>query len=153
MRLREENPGHFSQNSRPRPAAGSAACCKLAPMKTACALLALSLAAPAVLPAAEDPPPQHVQWMKESAQLQDKIRNGQDVEASAKRIQALYKEVEAFWAKRGSEIAVKASRDIQAAAAKVAAGEAGAARAIGGGCRSCHDQHREKISDTVYKIK
>lgn len=122
-------------------------------MKTACALFALALAAPAVLPALEDPPPQHVQWMKESGQLQDKIRNGQDVAASAQRLQAIYKEVEAFWAKRNSEIAVKATRDIQAAAAKVAAGEAGAGRAIGAGCRTCHDQHREKISDTVYKIK
>lgn len=122
-------------------------------MKTACALLVLSLAAPAVLPAAEDPPPQHVQWMKESGQLQDKIRNGQDVAASARRMQALYKEVEAFWAKRNSEIAVKAAQSIQAAAAKVAAGDAGAGRAIGAACRACHDQHREKISDTVYKIK
>lgn len=91
--------------------------------------------------------------MKESGQLQDKIRNGQDVAASARRLQALYKDVEAFWAKRKSEIAVKAVRDIQAAAAKVAAGDASAGRAIGGGCRACHDQHREKISDTVYKIK
>lgn len=122
-------------------------------MKTACALFALSLAAPAVLPALEDPPPQHVQWMKESGQLQDRIRNGQDLEASAKRIQALYKEVEAFWARRNSEIAVKAARDIQAAAAKLAAGDSSAGRAIGAGCRTCHDQHREKISDTVYKIK
>lgn len=122
-------------------------------MKTACVLLSLSLAAPAALPALEDPPPQHVQWMKESGQLQDKIRNGQDATASAQRLQAIYKEVEAFWAKRNSEIAVKATRDIQAAAARVAAGDAAAGRAIGAGCRTCHDQHREKISDTVYKIK
>lgn len=103
--------------------------------------------------ALEDPPPQHVKWMKESAELQEKIRNGQDVQASARRMEALYKEVEAFWARRKSDVAVKACRDIQAAAAKVAAGDAGAARSIGAGCRSCHDQHREKISDTVYKIK
>ncbi|MCS7042722.1 MAG: hypothetical protein N2036_09410 [Bryobacteraceae bacterium] len=120
---------------------------------TATVVLALSLAAPAVIAALEDPPPQHVKWMKESAELQDRIRNGQDVQASARRMEALYKEVEAFWAKRNSEVAVKACRDIQAAAAKVAAGDAGAGRAIGAGCRSCHDQHREKISDTVYKIK
>lgn len=122
-------------------------------MKTACVLLSLSLAAPAALPALEDPPPQHVQWMKESGQLQDKIRNGQDAAASARRLQAIYKEVEAFWAKRNSEIAVRAARDIQTAAAKVAGGDASAGRAIGAGCRTCHDQHREKISDTVYKIK
>jgi len=24
---------------------------------------------------------------------------------------------------------------------------------IGGGCKGCHDPHREKISDTEYKIK
>jgi cytochrome c556 len=91
--------------------------------------------------------------MKESGQLQDKIRNGQDVAASAQRLAAIYKEVEVFWAARKSDVAVKAARDIQAAAAKVAAGDASAGRAIGAGCRSCHDQHREKISDTVYKIK
>jgi cytochrome c556 len=122
-------------------------------MKTACALLALSLAAPAVLPASEDPPPQHVQWMQDSGKALDDIRGGRDVEANARRLQAIYKEVEQFWTKRNSEIAVKAARDIQAAAAKLAAGDAEARRTIGAGCRSCHDQHREKISDTVYKIK
>lgn len=120
---------------------------------TASILLALSLTAPVVTLGQEDPPPQHVQWMKESDQLMHKIRDGQDVQASAKRMEALYREVEAFWAKRNSEVALKACRDIQAAAARVAAGEAGAARAIGGGCRSCHDQHREKVSDTVFRIK
>lgn len=120
---------------------------------TACLLLSLCLAAPVALSTLEDPPPQHVQWMKESGQLQDKIRNGQDVQASARRLEAIYKEVEAFWVKRNSEIAVRAARDIQTAAAKVAGGDASAGRAIGAGCRTCHDQHREKISDTVYKIK
>lgn len=120
---------------------------------TASVLIAISLAIPATVAALEDPPPQHVKWMKESAELQDKIRNGQDVQASARRMEALYKEVEAFWAKRKSDVAVKACRDIQAASAKVAAGDAAAARGIGAGCRSCHDQHREKVSDTVYKIK
>ncbi len=122
-------------------------------MKTACLLLVSGLILPAALPALEDPPPQHVQWMKESGQLQDKIRNGQDVQSNAQRMAAIYKEVEAFWAKRNSEIAVKAARDIQAAAARVAQGDTSAGRAIGAGCRTCHDQHREKISDTVYKIK
>lgn len=119
---------------------------------TAFLLLSLPFCA-AALSQLEDPPPQHVQWMKESGQLQDRIRNGQDVQASAKRLEAIYRDVEAFWAKRRSDVAVKAARDIQAAAAKVASGDASAARAIGVGCRSCHDQHREKISDTVYKIR
>ena len=71
--------------------------------------------------------------MQESGQLMDKIRSGQDVQASAQRLGAIYKEVEAFWAKRNSEVAVKATRDIQAAAAKVAAGDTAAGRAIGAG--------------------
>lgn len=122
-------------------------------MKTTAFLLALSVAVPAAIAALEDPPPQHVKWMQESGQLMDKIRSGQDIQTSAKRLEAIYKDVEAFWAKRNSEVAVKATRDIQAAAGKVAAGDTAAGRAIGAGCRTCHDQHREKISDTVYKIK
>lgn len=116
-------------------------------------LLSLAFAAPAALSALDDPPPQHVEWMKESGRLMDKIRNGQDTAPSATRLAVLYKDVAAFWQQRGSEVATKAIRDVQDAATKVAAGDAAAARSIGAGCRSCHDQHREKISDTVYKIK
>lgn len=123
-------------------------------------LLSLALAAVPSLLAAEDPSPQHVQWMKETGALNGKIRKGEDVEASAKRLAALYKEVAAFWGPR-SEIGKKTTDDIQsgaeALAQATAAGDAAAAtaagRTIGGSCRSCHDAHREKISETEYKIK
>jgi cytochrome c556 len=123
-------------------------------------LLTLALAAVPVLLASEDPSPQHVQWMKETGSLNGKIRKNEDVEASAKRLAALYKDVAVFWAPR-SEVGKKTTADVQAGAEALAkaaaAGDAAAAgtasRTIGGACRSCHDAHREKISETEYKIK
>lgn len=110
--------------------------------------------------AVEDPSPQHVQWMKEQGELSGKIRKGVDLEASAKRMAALYKEVEGFWAKR-SAVGASSTKEGHAAAlalAKAAAGNdqagvAAASKQLGGTCRSCHDAHREKISDTEYKIR
>lgn len=127
-------------------------------MQTLVFTLALC-AVPAVF-AAEDPSPQHVKWMKETEDLQHKIRDGQDVAGSAKRLAALYKDIEAYWSKR-SEVGAKTTKEVQAGAmalaaaatANDAAGVASARKSIGGGCRGCHDQHREKVSDGVYKIK
>lgn len=98
--------------------------------------------------------------MKESGELSGKIRKGVDVEASAKRLAAIYKEVEVFWSKR-SEVGGKSARDAQAAANALAKASAdgdqqaiaAASKALGGTCRGCHDAHREKISDTEYKIR
>ena len=123
-------------------------------------IAAAVLAASPALFASEVPSEQHVKWMKESGELSGKVRKGVEVEASAKRMAAIYKEVEGFWGKR-SEIGAKASKDAQAAAnelAKAAAsGDAAAigaaSKVLGGTCRSCHDAHREKVSDTEYKIK
>lgn len=123
-------------------------------------IAAAVLAASPALFASEDPPEQHVKWMKESGELSGKIRKGVEVEASAKRTAAIYKEVEGFWAKRPG-VGAKSARDAQAAAnelAKVAgSGDAAAigaaSKVLGGTCRTCHDAHREKISDTEYKIK
>lgn len=109
----------------------------------------------------EDPTPEHVAWMKESGELQGKIRQNQDVEASAKRMAAIYKEVEGFWAKR-SEIGAKSSKDAQEAANALASAAASgadaqalraAAKQLGASCMSCHQAHREKVSEGVYKIK
>jgi hypothetical protein len=129
-------------------------------MKTKLPLLALALTVAPFLMGAEDPPPQHVQWMKESGQLQGKIRKNEDVEASAKRLAAIYVEVEAFWAKR-NETGLKSAKEGQeaanalakAAAAGDAAGIAAASRSLGNSCRTCHDANREKVSEGVYKIK
>ena len=116
-------------------------------------------AVPAVF-AAEDPSPQHVKWMKDTEDLQHKIRDGQDVAASAKTLAALYKDIEGFWAKR-SEVGGKTSKDVQAgatalaaaAAANDAGGVASARKSIGAACKGCHEAHREKVSDGVYKVK
>jgi len=67
----------------------------------------------------EEPPAQHVKWMKESGELQGKIRKNEDIAASAQRLAAIYKEVEGFWTPR-SEVGGKASKDLQAAATALA---------------------------------
>ena len=129
-------------------------------MKTKLPVLALALTVAPFLMGAEDPPPQHVQLMKESGQLQGKIRKNEDVEASAKRLAAISVEVEAFWAKR-SEVGLKSAKEASAAANAIAkaagagdaAGVAAAGRSLGNACKTCHDAHREKVSEGVYKIK
>lgn len=123
-------------------------------------VFALALCAVPVMMAAEDPSPQHVKWMKDTEDLQHKIRDGQDVAANAKKLAALYKEIDGFWSKR-SEVGGKTAKDViagatalaAAAEANDAAGVASARKSIGGACRGCHDTHREKVSDGVYKVK
>lgn len=120
----------------------------------------LALCAVPALFAAEDPSPQHVKWMKDTEELQHKIRDGQDVADSAKKLAALYKDIDAFWSKR-SEVGGKTTKEVvagatalaAAAAANDAGGVASARKSIGGACRGCHEAHREKVSDGVYKIK
>jgi len=98
--------------------------------------------------------------MKEVQELQGKIRKNVEVEASAKRVAELGKDIEAFWAKR-SETGAKSSKDLIAAAtalAKAAGANDEAAikdsgKLLGGTCRSCHDAHRERVGENVYKIK
>jgi len=41
----------------------------------------------------------------------------------------------------------------RAAAASDKEGVAAGMKMIGAGCKGCYDAHREKVSDTVYKIK
>jgi cytochrome c556 len=123
--------------------------------------LPLSLVLTGVVVGSEDAPPEHKKWMKEQGELMGKLRKGVEVEASAKRMAEVYKEVEAFWAKRTSDVAGKTCKDGQAASMEIAtAAAAGNAAGVGAGmknlgatCKGCHDAHREKISDTEYKIK
>ncbi len=112
------------------------------------------------LVSAEEPTPDHVNLMKEIGGLNGKIRKGEDVAGSAKLLAAAGKKVEAFWGKR-SEVGLKSSQDMiaganemaTAAAANNAEGIAAAGKKVGGSCRSCHDMHREKVAENVYKIK
>ncbi len=110
---------------------------------------------------AEDPPADHVQWMKSLGGQMGAIRKGADVEKNARDMQATLKEVGAFWKKRNSEVASKscgesykgAAAVAKAAAASDAEGITAGMKMIGAGCKGCHDAHREKVSDTVYHIK
>jgi hypothetical protein len=82
-------------------------------MKTTAFLLALSVAVPAAIAALEDPPPQHVKWMQESGQLMDKIRSGQDVQASAKRPAAVSPAATFAAAARTSRVAFRATSEFR----------------------------------------
>lgn len=116
-------------------------------------------AAAAISPAAEIPPPEHVQWMKDLAAQNGAIRKGSDVAKNAAAMSATMKSVTAFWDARRSDAATAANKRIIAGADALAkAGDdkdaqAAALKMIGGGCKGCHDIHREKISETENRIK
>ena len=109
--------------------------------------------------AAEDAPPEHIKWMKDLGAQNGAIRKGVDVEKNAAAMQETMKHVHAFWSKRNSEIGVKTSNDTIAGAEQIAkaAGDkealAAGMKLVGAGCQGCHKAHREKISETEYKIK
>jgi cytochrome c556 len=109
--------------------------------------------------AAEDAPPEHIQWMKDLNNQNGAIRKGVDVEKNAAAMVETMKHVQAFWAKRSSDVAAKASNDTIEGATQIAKanGDKEALTAgmklVGAGCRNCHTQHREKVSETESKIK
>ncbi len=122
--------------------------------------LAFVLMSGPALVSAEEPTPEHQKLMKDIGGLNGKIRKGEDVAANAKLLAAAGKQVETFWGKR-SEVGLKSSQELVAGSNEMAAaatasnaeGIAAAGKKIGGGCRSCHDMHREKVAENVYKIK
>lgn len=127
---------------------------KILKLTFACLILAA-----AISPASEVPSPEHVQWMKDLGAQMGAIRKGTDVSKNATDMQATLKLVGAFWKARNSPEATKAcGMSFKGAAAVAAAGEdkeklMAGMKMIGGGCKGCHDAHREKISDTESKIK
>jgi cytochrome c556 len=126
--------------------------------------IALTIALAAALSplhASEEPPEFHRKWMKESGDLLGNLRKGVEVEQSATKLEVIYKEVEVFWAKRNSDVALKTCRDAQSASREIATaarasdktGVSAGMKNLGASCKGCHDAHREKISDTEYRIK
>jgi cytochrome c556 len=111
--------------------------------------------------AAEDAPPEHQKWMKDLGNQMGALRKGVDVEKNAGEMQVVMKDVTEFWKKRTSDVALKSSNDTVAGAAEVAKhaqagnkeGISAGMKMIGAGCKGCHDVHREKVSDTLYRIK
>jgi cytochrome c556 len=109
----------------------------------------------------EDAPPEHQQWMKDLGNQQGALRKGTDVEKNARDMQATLANVREFWARRSSDVAVKttdesaqgAAQIAKAAAAGDTAGIAEGMKLVNSGCRGCHNTHREKVSETVYRIK
>lgn len=130
-------------------------------MKAMKLALAGFILAAGVSVAAEDPPENYKQWMKDLGAQMGAMRKGVDVEKNAIAMQASLKLADGFWKSRHSEIAEKSSNEsfkgaeavAKAFAANDKEGVAAGMKMIGAGCKGCHDQHREKISDTVYKIK
>lgn len=111
--------------------------------------------------ASDDPSPEHVKAMKAVGAANGALRKGEDVEKNATALAAAYKSVAPFWMAKNSDIAAKSLHEgIQGAEAAAAAAKAGnqdavatALKTVGGTCRTCHDAHREKVSENVYKIK
>jgi cytochrome c556 len=126
----------------------------------AAALLGCALIAPAQDEA------EFQKWMKDTGAFNDMLRKspsktGAEIEAGATKVSGIYVHMKGFWEKRNVADAVKWSEEGKAAADALAsaakAGDEQAATAamklLGGGCRSCHDAHREKLPDGTYKIK
>ena len=119
------------------------------------------LAAGGAAIASEDAPAEHMQWMKDLGNQMGALRKGIDVEKNANDMQATLKHVSVFWKARHAEDALAACRqstDGAAAVAKAAAANdkpaiSAGLRDVGAGCKGCHDTHRERVSDKVYKIK
>ena len=128
-------------------------------MKTLKLTFACLFLAATTCPAAEDPPADHVKQMKSLQAQMGAIRKGTDVAKNAADMSETMKAVSAFWEARHSEVASKASKRVAEGADMIAkAGDDKDAqmagmKMMGGGCKGCHDAHREKISDTEYKIK
>lgn len=128
-------------------------------MKTLKLTFACLFLAAAICPAAEDPSPEHVNQMKALGAQMGAIRKGVDVSKNATEMTETMKAVSAFWEARHSEAATKANKSVIAGAAAIAAAgddksaQMAGMKMMGGGCKGCHDAHREKISDTEYKIK
>jgi mono/diheme cytochrome c family protein len=109
----------------------------------------------------------HNQAMKTSGKLMDSMRKNleaKQMEAAAKdakEMDALFAPVVKFWEAKNLPKAVEWSQGVQTAAKEIVTAtgsgntEAAAAgmKAMGGSCRGCHTQHREKLPDGIYKMK
>ena len=88
-------------------------------------------------------------------------KNAVEMEKAASSVAALTQQTVAFWKGRKVDDAAKWSQE-SATAAKTAADAAKAGdwdkvrasiQTVQKNCKNCHDAHREKVEDNVYKIK
>jgi cytochrome c556 len=110
--------------------------------------------------------PEFVTWMKTTKSATDDLKKmetktGEQAARRAERLGTVYENMINFWRQRNAADAVKWSEEGKAAALQLAtaasANDADKAKAaldaVNGGCKSCHDAHREKVGDGKYKIK
>ena len=107
----------------------------------------------------------HDRIMQDIAPLFSQLKKNLDAKQGAAaaqdaaKVAALFKEIETFWTPLKSSIAMKAARDMQDIAAKIAAASAidiAQANALydtaGAKCKTCHDRHRTQMPDGSYRI-
>jgi hypothetical protein len=109
----------------------------------------------------------YVTWMKTVGSTGGSLRKNLEAKSSdgaaadAKKLQEVFGHVHEYWAKKGSDDAMKFAMTAQEAygdvATQAAAGkfeEASASlKKAGATCAGCHTAHREKAADGSYKIK
>lgn len=84
-----------------------------------------------------------------------------DASAAAARLEAIFKDVQAYWEDKKVEDAAMAARNAVAAtqaiskavAAHDTAAATAASQALGGTCMTCHAAHRERLTFDFYRIK
>lgn len=90
-----------------------------------------------------------------------KAGDGAAVAKAAAKINAAFLDVEKFWTAKASEVGIKSSKE-SLAASKVLAETAatssaedlmGKVKVLGGSCRTCHTQHRDKNAEGKYIFK
>jgi uncharacterized protein HemX len=86
-------------------------------------------------------------------------KQGAAAAQDAAKLAALFKEIETFWTPLKSNVAIKAAKDMQDIADKIAGASTGdIAQAntlyetAGGKCKTCHDRHRTQMPDGSYRI-
>ena len=132
-------------------------------MKLLNVILAGALLAVGIAAGAQDPTPEHKAAMKDLGKWMGLLRKGVDVEQNATLLADAMKKVAPMLKAYpgGGQDAMKSCGDTRKGALAIAAaakagdkeGIAAGMKAMGAGCKSCHEAHREKISETEYKIK
>jgi len=88
-------------------------------------------------------------------------KTGPDATQNAEKLVEAYKTTQAYWASKKVEDATKwSAASLEQAQTLLTAAKAGeqdkaaaAFKELGGGCRTCHEAHREKLADGSYKVK
>jgi mono/diheme cytochrome c family protein len=97
----------------------------------------------------------------QSLQKNNTAMNYGDAAKDAQKLEAWFKDVQAYWEAKKvddavgfAKTAVAAAQDTsKAAGAMNATGLTDAQKALGGACQGCHTAHREKLADGGYKMK